>query len=87
MKEMKKILTFGEEVEAFPFGIETNEDMSKYHCLKCKFEEDVPRFMIDEFIEDDFLDSGLSVEKFEVKMPILVCPKCGGKFIYKETDE
>ena len=87
MKKIEKILPYGEEEEVFPFGIETDEDMSKYHCLKCAFEEDVPGFMIDEFIEDDFLNSGLSIEKFEVKMPVLICPKCGGEFTYKETDE
>lgn len=55
--------------------------------MKCKFEEDVPGFIIDEFIEDDFFASGLRVERFEVKMPILICPECGEEFKYKETDE
>ncbi|SHK44379.1 hypothetical protein, partial [Tepidibacter formicigenes] len=89
MKDLEKenFLDMGEDEEAYPFGIETDEKTYRYQCLECGFEEDVPRFIIDEFIEDDFFASGCDIENFEVKMPILICPKCNGELVSKNTDE
>lgn len=63
------------------------ESKCRYQCLRCRYEENVPGFMIEEFIEDDLFEADYGEEDCEFKMPILICPKCGAEFIYKNTDE
>lgn len=74
--------------EFIPFetNISSQIDMRGYHCLKCKYEEDIPRFMVDEFSENDVSYSDYHFNNKEIITMVLVCPICNSEFICKNQD-
>lgn len=62
--------------------------MYNYHCLVCKYEEEVPEICVDELgnYEEIELEDG-TIECHEAEgMPILICPNCDADFYHKDDD-
>lgn len=62
--------------------------MYNYHCLVCKYEEEVPEICVDElgdYEEIELEDGTIEYHKAE-GMPILICPNCDADFYYKYGD-
>ena len=64
------------------------DKMYNYHCLVCKYEEEVPEICVDElgdYEEIELEDGTIEYHKAE-GMPILICPNCDADFYYKDGD-
>lgn len=68
-----------------PFGdpMEIKRDMYRYRCKDCKYEEDVPGYVIEEFIWWEEMDKEYAKTK-KSRMPTMVCPSCEGTLLFKE---
>ncbi|QUH25715.1 hypothetical protein [Serpentinicella alkaliphila] len=56
---------------------EIQRDMYKYQCIHCRYEEEVPGYVVEEFVWWEEMDEEYAKTK-EDRMPTLVCPKCEG---------
>jgi hypothetical protein len=52
--------------------------------VNCKYEEDVPGYVIEEFIWWEEMDGEYAKTK-EDRMPTLVCPECNGTLKLKKV--
>ena len=62
---------------------EINKEMYRFRCRDCEYEEDVPGYVVEEFIWWEEMDEEYAKTK-ESRMPTMICPECEGTLVFKE---
>jgi len=61
---------------------EIKRDMCRFRCRDCAYEEDVPGYVVEEFIWWEDMDKEYAKTKPD-RMPTMICPKCEGTLVFK----
>lgn len=74
-----------EDDDVIPFDDpkEIKKDMYRFRCRDCAYEEDVPGYIVEEFIWWEEMDEEYAKTK-DSRMPTMICPKCEGTLVFKE---
>ena len=62
---------------------EIKRDMCRFRCKRCAYEEDVPGYVVEEFIWWEDMDEEYAKTK-DSRMSTMICPKCEGALVFKK---